>query len=109
MGADEGSGGRIFKVPIDGRPPERLVDEVSRAPQWSPDGSFIVYATPQRAAVFALRAVTPDGKPRAIPDASVTRFEERYHFMPDGRLVVLGKGANYEFWMLDLTTGQQRN
>ena len=23
------------------------------------------------------------------------------------RLVVLGKGANYEFWMLDLTTGQQ--
>jgi Tol biopolymer transport system component len=27
--------------------------------------------------------------------------------MPDGKLVVLGKGANYEFWMLDLTTGQQ--
>ena len=111
VGADEGSGGRIFKVPVDGGPPVRLVDEVSRAPQWSPagpDGSFIVYATPQRAAVFALRAVTPDGKPRAMPDVSVTRFEERYHFMPDGRLVVLGQGENYEFWMLDLTTGQQR-
>ena len=28
--------------------------------------------------------------------------------MRDGRLVVLGKGTNYEFWTLDLTTGQQR-
>ena len=108
VGADEGSGGRIFKIPIDGGPPVPLVkDQVSRAPQWSPDGSFIVYATPQRGAMFALHAVTPDGKPRAMPDASVTRFEERYHFMPDGRLVVLGQGANYEFWMLDLTTGRQ--
>ena len=42
VGADEGSGGRIFKVPIDGGKPVLLVDEVSRAPQWSPDGSFIV-------------------------------------------------------------------
>ena len=71
-------------------------------------GSFIVYATPQGAAVFALRAVTPDGKPRAMPDVSVTRFEERYHFMLDGRLVVLGQGASYDFWMLDLATGQRR-
>ncbi len=107
VGADEGSGVRIFKVPVDGRPPERLVDEVSRAPQWSPDG-FIVYATPLRGATFALRAVTPDGKLRAITDASVTGWEERYHFMRDGQLVVLGHGANYDFRILDLTTGQQR-
>jgi Tol biopolymer transport system component len=107
VGADEGSGVRIFKVPVDGRPPERLVDEVSRAPLWSPDG-FIVYATPLRGATFALRAVTPDGKLRAITDASVTGWGERYHFMRDGQLVVLGHGANYDFRTLDLTTGQQR-
>ena len=104
-----GEGGMGFKIPVDGGPPVRLVDEVSRAPQWSPDGTYIVYGTPLGAAVFGLRAVTRDGQPRAVPEVSVTGFEERYHFMPDGHsLVVLGAAGNYDLWLLDLETGRQR-
>jgi Tol biopolymer transport system component len=110
VGAIDDSGGRIYKVPIDGGTPVRLVDEQSRAPQWSPDGSYIVYTTPVRGATSALHAVTPDKKPRTLPEITVTRFEERYHFVPpDGHsLIVLGPGGSFDFFLVDLATGRQR-
>jgi Tol biopolymer transport system component len=108
VGADEGNGARVFKVPIDGGPPVRLVNELSRAPQWSPDGSYLVYGTPLRAAFFTLRAVTPDGQPRAMPDAIVGRYQERYHFTPDGRSLVIVGPSNRDLWLMDMATGKQR-
>ncbi len=40
----DGEGSRLFKIPIDGGPPVRLVDSVSSNPVWSPNGKFILYS-----------------------------------------------------------------
>jgi Tol biopolymer transport system component len=34
--ADEGKGNRLFKIPVDGGAPVRLVDDLSSSPAWSP-------------------------------------------------------------------------
>src|SRR5262249_43565875 len=46
VAADEGDGSRLFKVPVDGATPIRLVDSLSRMPVWSPDGGMILYVAP---------------------------------------------------------------
>ena len=42
--ATEGQAQPLFKVPVDGGAPVRLVDGVNYDPVWSPDGRFIVYS-----------------------------------------------------------------
>jgi Tol biopolymer transport system component len=44
IGAMEGAGVRLFKIPADGGAPVRLANTVSSNPVWSPDGTFILYS-----------------------------------------------------------------
>lgn len=108
--ADEGHGNRLFKVPVDGGEPVRLVDQLSSSPAWSPDGSFIVYAGPQIGALMSLEAVTADGRPHRIPEIRVRTFGERQRFMPNGKSLILALGdyRQNDFWMIDLDTGSRR-
>jgi len=103
----EEGGNRIFKVPADGGPPIRLLDEISANPVWSPDGRFIVYSGLQVGVMLPLKAVTPDGAPFALPDLQVRTFAERYRVLPNGKGIVLLQGPFREqnFWLCDLTTG----
>ena len=58
----------LFKVPVDGGSPVRLVDGVSSVisnPVWSPDGRFILYSEGQGSATVRLQGVTPDKRPSA--------------------------------------------
>ena len=59
-GGNDGQGEGLFKIPVDGGPPERLVTGEARGPVWSPNGDLIVYATPFAGAGGrdALRGVT---------------------------------------------------
>ena len=38
VAANRGDGTRLFKIPVDGGPPVRLLDTLSFNPAWSPDG-----------------------------------------------------------------------
>jgi Tol biopolymer transport system component/predicted Ser/Thr protein kinase len=110
VAAETSVGTRLFKVPIDGGPPVQLVDDISSNPVWSPDGRFLVYAGPQEAVWFHLRAVTADGKPHPMAELRVRAAGERYRFMPDGRSLVVSRGPFWQqdFWLFEIETGRAR-
>jgi Tol biopolymer transport system component len=109
VAADEGEGSRLFKVPVDGAAPVRLLDGLSRLPVWSPDGSFILYSEPVQGSENEIKAVTPDKQPHPMHELSIPRGD-RYRFMPGGKQVVglFGRYPHQNFWIVDLTTGQRR-
>jgi serine/threonine protein kinase len=110
IAAREGPSVRVFKIPVGGGAPLRLVDSVSFNPVWSPDGKYILYSGTPRARSAPLKAVTADGKPRAVPALLVDRAGDSYRFLPNGREVVvkLGGFRHQDFWLLDLATGNRR-
>jgi serine/threonine protein kinase/Tol biopolymer transport system component len=109
VAAKEGAGVRIFKIPINGGPPVRLVDSVSSNPLWSPDGTFIVYSGTPRARNVQVKAVTPEGRPYPLPALSVDRVGDSYRF-PGGKQLVVKQGGfrRQDFWMFEIATGRQR-
>jgi Tol biopolymer transport system component len=109
-GADEGAGGRVFRIPVDGGAPEQMVSEVSYDPVWSPDGRMILYYLDSQGALFPLRAVTPDKKPVHLPDVSSRGEGDRFRFVPDGKSLVVLQGPyrNQNFYLLDVPTGARR-
>jgi dipeptidyl aminopeptidase/acylaminoacyl peptidase len=100
----------LFKIPVDGGEPVRLVDGEALNPQWSPDGDMIVYAGQQVAAIAPLGAVDPDGNPIELPDIATWRGGERYRFMPDGSALIVMTGSQpaQDFERLDLKTMERR-
>ena len=110
VAARVGVGVRVFKVPMDGGAPVRLVDSVSSNPVWSPDGRFILYSGAPSARSAPLKAVTPDGAPFPLPSLTVDRVGDSYRFLPGGRQVVLKLGGfrRQDFWLMDVATGERR-
>ncbi len=100
----------LFKIPVDGGVPERLVDGAGLNPVWSPDGSLIVYAGAQVDAMMPLLAVHPDGDSVELPEIEVLRSGERMRFLPDGSGLVYmqGRQPSQDFWLLDLDTMTSR-
>jgi Tol biopolymer transport system component len=112
-GGNDAKGAGLFKIPIDGGAPVRLVDGKALNPVWSPDGSLIVYANPTVALYAPLLAVRPDGTKAELPAIQVRGGKgggERYRFLPDGKGLVYMQGqlASQDFWLLDLVTMQAR-
>ena len=106
------TGGRVdgarglFKIPVDGGEPQRIVEGDAINPEWSPDGTLIVYAGEQVAAYSPLRAVDPDGNSIDLPEIQVLVGGERYRFTPDGSALILMQGEQnaQNFERLDLDT-----
>jgi len=107
---DEGLGGRIYRIPVDGGKPERLVDEISYNPVWSPDGRLILYYFAPQGAVFPLKAITPDKKPFPLPDISSRGEGGRFRFLPDGKsfVVLQGPYRDQNFYLVNVDTGARR-
>jgi dipeptidyl aminopeptidase/acylaminoacyl peptidase len=109
-GGHEAGVAGLFKIPVDGGAPERIVDGEALNPVWSPDGSLIVYAGAQVNVVSPLLAARPDGGPVDLPEIEVFRAGERMRFLPDGSGLVYmqGLGPSQDFWLLDLATMKSR-
>jgi Tol biopolymer transport system component len=110
IAAMDSAGMRVFKIPLDGGAPVRLVGSVSSNPVWSPDGSYILYSGVARGRSVPVHAVTPGGAPHAFPSLTVDRVGDSYRFLPGGtQLVVkLGGFRRQDFWLLDARTGTTR-
>jgi Tol biopolymer transport system component len=110
IGGSGAQGQGLFKIPSRGGQPVRLVSGQALNPVWSPDGRTIVYAGPDISTFQPLLAVSPEGKPIAMPAIQVERSGERARFLPDGSgLVYLrGLGAEKDFWLLDMASGMSR-
>jgi serine/threonine protein kinase len=109
-GSMSGRGG-LFKVPVDGGDPVRLLEGPALNPVWSPDDQLIAYIGANVSAYAPLLAVrAEDGTPVDIPRISMRRDGERLRFTPDGRALIYMQGAAraQDFWMLNLETKQTR-
>jgi serine/threonine protein kinase/Tol biopolymer transport system component len=113
VAGSEGKANPLFKVPVDGGAPLRLVDGLNSVisnPVWSPDGRFILYSEGQGSATVRLQGITPDKRPFPLPEVWVGNTGDRYRFLPDGKSLVVTQGVLWlqNFSLLDLATGKQR-
>ena len=96
----------LFRIPVDGGAPVRLVEGWAYNPVYSPNGDMIVYASGFGGAggVSVLRRMRPDGTPVAMPDVGV-RVGGAHRFLPSGLgLVYLRNVESKDFWLLDFAT-----
>ena len=101
----------LFKVPLDGGAPVRLVGGLNTTPVWSPDGKFIVYSERGFRGTSRLKAITSEGQPFALPEILIDMAGDRYRFLPGGKALVLIQGewrGDFDFWRLDIATGSLR-
>jgi Tol biopolymer transport system component len=116
----EGGATSLYKIPVDGGAPVRLVDStdgVLSQPVWSPDGRMIVHRVSKGAQGSTyIRAVTPEGQPVSLPEIDVLTLGAAYRFMPDNSALVMMKGVgvsatsvrNTDFWLIELPSGETR-
>ena len=109
-GGSDASGPGLFKIPLDGGLPVRLVAGQALNPVWSPDGNLIVYAGKNVRTFAPLLAVRPDGTKGELPQITVRRLGERARFSPDGKSLIYMQGllASQDFWLLDLASMKSR-
>jgi Tol biopolymer transport system component len=102
----QGSG--LFKIPVDGGAPVRLVSGQVTNPVWSPDGSLIVYGGPVVGGRVPLLGVRPDGMAVEFPEVR-TALGGTHRFLRNGTGVVYSPRAqSRDFWLLDLATRKTR-
>ena len=106
-GTDDVQGQGLFKVPVSGGAPVRLVAGEALNPIWSPDGKFVVYGNTFATGQVDLLAVSPDG---VRLDMTLTRARPGgYRFLPDGSgLVYLQYMPSLDFSFFDFATKQSR-
>jgi len=106
-GGSDAQGPALFKIPVDGGVPVRLVGGHAVGPIWSRDGKLIVYAGPFVAGKVPLLGVRPDGAPVELPPVQVRPGS--YRFLPNGTgLVYLPHSESLDFWLLDLASKTTR-
>jgi Tol biopolymer transport system component len=111
-GGNDARGPGLFKIPVDGGEPVRLVEGQALDPVWSPDGSLIVYAGANVGTQAPLLAIRPDGTPHDLPLIQVRREGggSRARFRPDSAdlIYMQGTALSQDFWLLDLRTRRTR-
>ena len=110
VAANQGEGSRLFKIPVGGGQPVRLLNTLSYNPVWSPDGILIVYSEQQGSGLFEVKAITPDKVPVDIPTFQVSyNIGTSYRFLNEKTLVALaGIIGAQNFFRVDLESRQLR-
>jgi Tol biopolymer transport system component len=107
IGGRDAQGPGLFKIPVDGGEPVRLVTGRAHNPVWSPDGTLIVYAGKFFTGQVELLGVRPDGSRVELP--SIRTRPGGYRFLPNGTgLVYLPLITSVDFWLVDFATKAQR-
>jgi Tol biopolymer transport system component len=101
---------QLFKIPAGGGTPVLLVNEYSTDPVWAPSGRFLVYSGADVGTTFSLKAVNADATPRQLPDLILTRGARRLAFLgaEDALVILKGDISHKEFWLVNLTSGRER-
>ena len=91
---------RLFVIDLSTTARTQITAEESQFPDWSPDGSRIVYC-----AVAGVTEINPDGTGRRVlrsgmPSRGADPTCGRASWSPDGRLIVFDQGAG-EIWVMN--------
>jgi dipeptidyl aminopeptidase/acylaminoacyl peptidase len=106
-GGTDATGAALFKIPVDGGQPQRIIEGPMVNPIWSRDNRLIVYAGRSVVGQVQLRAITPDGAAIDLPEVLVR--PGGYRFLPDGSGLIFIPGIHaQEFWRLDFASKQLR-
>ena len=106
-GGRDARGPGLFRIPVDGSEPVRLVAGRAANPLWSPDGNLIVFAGKFFTGQVELLGVRPDGTAVELPP--VRTRPGGYRFLPDGSgLVYLPFIPSLDFWQFDFATRSNR-
>jgi Tol biopolymer transport system component len=104
-GGRDAAGPALFKIPVDGGQPQRLLEGAWVDPVWSPDGNLIVFAGRSLVGQVAIRGVRPGGTAVELPDIRVR--PSGYRFLPSGGgLVYVPDIHARDFWLFDFATRQ---
>jgi len=106
VGGSDNNGAGLFKIPVDGGTPVRVLKGQAIDPVWSPDGTWIAYAGANVSIWSPLLGVRPDGTPVDLPAIRVRREGHRIRFLPNGTGLIYMEGArvSQDFWLFDLAT-----
>jgi Tol biopolymer transport system component len=105
-GGSDAAGPALFKIPVQGGEPIRLVSGQAYNPVWSPDGRLIAFETGMGGQV-ALGGVRPDGTPVDLSQVKVR--PGAFRFLPDSSsLVYLPSINSLNFMLVDLRTMKSR-
>ena len=110
-GGTDAKGAGLFKIPVAGGAPVRVVSGLALNPVWSPDGALIAYAAANVGGFGPVRAVRPDGTAAELPEIQVQRDGVRIRFLPNGRGLVCAQGvssSSQDFWLVDLKARTSR-
>jgi Tol biopolymer transport system component len=111
-GKDSKGAAGLFKIPVDGGEPQRIIDGVTNNPVWSPDGSVIAYTGPVSGVIGPLLMIRPDGTAITSPPIRVRVNTEHYRFVPGTRQLVYVPSPTQadpeHFWVLDLDSMKTR-
>jgi Tol biopolymer transport system component len=101
---------RLYRIPLDERPPVRWMQEYSVDPVWDPNGRFIVYSGPDIGTRFPVKAAAIDASPYPLPGLTLTRGARHLRFLPGHRALVVMRGEieHKNLWLIDLDTGTER-
>jgi Tol biopolymer transport system component len=109
IGVNENGEPHLFKIPVDGGAPVRLVKEYSTDPAWSPNGEFLVYSGADVGTTFSVKAVNADGSTRQLPKLVLSRGARRLVFLTDDVLVFMkGDLSHKDLWSIDLKSGREQ-
>ena len=111
VAGDEGKGMEgLFRVPIEGGSPVRLLSEKATNPVWSPDGQLLIYCSTESGTWVTLKAITVHGRPLQIPEVRLSRGADRIAFLPRTSVLVVLQGDFWhkDFWTVDLETGRRQ-
>ena len=106
---NDGNGRGLFKIPVAGGAPIRLVSGDVTDPSWSPKDDLILYKGRNVSAQAPLLGVRSDGSRVELPVVETTGADLR--FLPDGSGAVFvrgGFGVPRAFWLLDLSARTSR-
>ena len=106
-GRDDGRGHALFRIPLDGGPPQRVVEGDAVNPIVSADGAVIVYGSTIIRGAAPLHAVGTDGTPVKMPPLRARPGS--YRFMRTGRtLIYLPTPQSADFWSFDFAAQMTR-
>ena len=105
VGGTDTRGAALFRIPVDGSAPRRVVDGDAVNPVVSADGAVVVFGSTIVRGVAMLRAARLDGTPVPLPPLRARPGS--YRFTRAGRkLIYIPTAVSPDFWSFDFATGK---